>query len=204
MKVFCIGLSKTGTTSLTAALRMLGFDAVHWYATRHAFRYVDGGSIDVDWGLFEQHDAFADTPIARIFPLLDARYPGSRFILTVREPERWIRSFAAQFQAGNLDPFSAQLHRDLYGTEGFDQKHCLDAFARHVAAVRSYFAERPGELLEMDITGGDGWGPLCAFLDRPEPDAAFPCRFTRAERTRSLRFRMLDGLRRRLFVGGGS
>ena len=30
MKVFCIGLSKTGTRSLHDALQLLGFRSVHW------------------------------------------------------------------------------------------------------------------------------------------------------------------------------
>jgi hypothetical protein len=52
----------------------------------------------------------------------------------------------------------------------------------------------------MDITGGDGWSPLCEFLDVAVPEAAFPYRFTRAERRRearggsSLRRRMLGKL----------
>jgi hypothetical protein len=41
---------------------------------KHAFRYTERGGdegegndgIAIDWALFERHDAFADTPIARI------------------------------------------------------------------------------------------------------------------------------------------
>ncbi|WP_295888478.1 sulfotransferase, partial [uncultured Thiohalocapsa sp.] len=90
MKIFCIGLSKTGTTSLTEALKILGYDAVHWYATKHAFRYTDDGGIDIDWDFFERHDAFADTPIARIYPQLDERYPDAKFILTLRDEDAWL------------------------------------------------------------------------------------------------------------------
>ena len=118
MKIFCIGLSKTGTTSVTDALKILGYDAVHWYATRLAFRYVDDETcdgIDIDWSFFERHDAFADTPIARIYPRLDERYPDAKFILTLRDADAWLASFADQFARGGLDPFSARLHRDLYG-----------------------------------------------------------------------------------------
>lgn len=192
-KVFCVGLSKTGTTSLTAALRLLGYDAVHWYATRHAFRYTDTG-IAIDRDLFERHDAFADTPIARIYPELDARYPGARFILTERDPERWLASFADQFAAGSLDDFSARLHRDLYGTDSFDAALCAAAYARHGAAVRAYFAARPADLLVMDLSAGDGWPALCHFLGCPQPTEPFPRRFTRGERRETLLWR----LRRRL------
>jgi hypothetical protein len=196
MKVFCIGLSKTATTSLIEALKILGLDAVHWHATKHAFRYTDDG-IAIDWALIERHDAFADTPIARIYPELDRHYPGARFILTLRDPERWLRSFADQFAAGGLDPFSARLHQDLYGTAGFDATRCRAAFARHTAQVRDYFAARPGDLLEMDIGAGDGWGPLCAFLGLPEPEEPFPRRFSRAERRETWGYRLRAAWQRR-------
>lgn len=198
MKIFCVGLSKTATTSLTAALRLLGYDAVHWHATRHAFRYGEDGSPQIDWAFFEQHDAFADTPIARIYPDLDARYPGARFILTQREPQRWLRSFADQFAAGGLDPFSAQLHRDLYGTDRYDHARCLAAFERHAEQVRAHFATRPEALLELDISAGEGWEPLCAFLGQSVPAAPFPHRFRRGERRATLGYRFGAWLRRAL------
>lgn len=197
MKVFCIGLSKTGTHSLCAALTLLGLDTVHWYATKHAFRYTDAG-LDIDWALFEQHDAFADTPIARIYPALDARYPDARFILTRRDPERWLRSFADQFAERDLDPFSARLHQELYGTRRFDPALCRAAYTRHTEAVLDHFAGRPDALLVLDIDASNGWPALCAFLDRPVPAAPFPHRFTKAERRETLAYRLRAAVQRRL------
>jgi len=180
MKIFCIGLSKTGTTSLTEALKILGYDAVHWYATKHAFRYTDDGGIDIDWDFFERHDAFADTPIARIYPQLDERYPDAKFILTVRDVDAWLDSFADQFAGAGLDPFSTQLHLDLYGTPGFDAERCRSAFAAHSVAVKAHFYERPRSLLELRM--GTGWHELCAFLGKATPCQPYPHRFSRRER----------------------
>jgi hypothetical protein len=181
MKIFCIGLSKTGTTSLTEALRILGFDAVHWYATKHAFRYTDAG-IDIDWDFFERHDAFADTPIARLYPELDARYPDARFILTLRDPDAWLVSFRDQFAAGGLDAFSARLHQDLYGTDRYDADLCRAALRRHQVGAERHFAGRDRTLLTLDITRGEGWATLCEFLGCPIPNLPFPYRFSKRER----------------------
>ncbi|WP_462329690.1 sulfotransferase family protein [Thiohalocapsa halophila] len=199
MKIFCIGLSKTGTTSLTEALRILGFDAVHWYATKHAFRYTADGGIDIDWDFFERHDAFADTPIARIYPQLDERYPDAKFILTQRNIDAWVTSFADQFAGGGLDLFSARLHRDLYGTDGFDAERCRRAFLRHTAAVEAHFAGRRC-LLRLDIEPATGWEPLCRFLGAEHPSCAFPHRFSRSERRREWRRSALDRFFGRLCV----
>jgi hypothetical protein len=43
-----MGLSKTGTVSLTEALRIPGFDAVHWSGTKHAVGDTADGGIDID------------------------------------------------------------------------------------------------------------------------------------------------------------
>jgi hypothetical protein len=40
--------------------------------------------------------------------------------------------------------------------------------------VRSYFADRPGDLLVLDVVGGEGWERLCPFLGLEPPAGPFP------------------------------
>ena len=181
MKIFCIGLSKTSTTSLTEALNILGFKAVHWRDTRHMIHYTDNG-LEIDFDKFDNYDAFADTPIARIYQELDVKYPGSKFILTVRDVSSWAQSFKNQFSRWLDDPFSKILHMELYGTSSYDHEKCVSAFEKHSRDVISYFKGREGDLLVIDIPGGDGWDKLCAFLDRPVPKIEFPKLYTSEER----------------------
>lgn len=190
MKIFCLGLSKTATTSLTDALEIIGFRAAHWNYTRYVFQYTDNG-IEIDFEKFREHDAFADTPIARIYPELDREFPGSKFILTVRDVSRWEKSFSNQFGKGTPDRFSARLHLDLYGTDSYEREMCVAAFNRHTEEVLKYFSGREQDLLVMDITRGDGWDKLCPFLGRPVPDVNFPIKYTKEERNFSYRLRRL-------------
>jgi hypothetical protein len=161
-------------------MRMLGLDAVHWAATRRAFRYTKRG-IKINWAFFERHDVFSDTPIARLYPQLDDRFANAKFILTLRDPDTWLESFDAQFGSRRLAPFVRRLHRDLYGAETYDAAVYRAAFQRHLDQVRMRFAGRPSKLLEFNITAGDGWAPLCDFLGLEQPDQPFPWRFSRAE-----------------------
>lgn len=62
-KIFCIGLSKTGTVSLNHALNILGIKAKH-YPAINAAMYVD----------IEKHDAISDTPVAGVYKILDKKY----------------------------------------------------------------------------------------------------------------------------------
>ena len=190
MKIFCIGLSKTGTNSLTGALDILGYRAVHWHYTRNVFVYRNGG-IEIDYDKFADHDAFADTPIARIYPELDRRFPGSRFILTVRDGARWLESFRSQFENGVSDEFEARLHLDLYGTDSYDPELCMAAFDRHTESVRKYFEGREQDLLILNVTEGDGWDKLCPFLGKPVPEVEFPVRYKKQERDLNYRLRKL-------------
>ena len=192
MKIFCIGLSKTGTTSLMAALEMLGYASAHWHYTRNVFRYTTKG-IKVRFDKFTDHDAFGDTPIARIYPELDKKFANSKFILTVRDIDQWDKSFREMFGQGVEDKFSSRLHMDLYGTDNYDRDKCGSAFKKHNDQVLRYFKGREQDLLVMNISAGDGWVKLCQFLHKPILRVAFPKRYTKTERMeeRTLRQRLL-------------
>lgn len=164
-KTFGIGLSRTGTTSLTLALEALGLSAVHFPTTMKQI---------------EEHDAATDTPVAASFQFLDSRFPGSKFIYTVRDLPEWLEScrrFLGKRQKNHFtaNTFVANLQRHLYGGIDFDPERFRHAYARHDAQVCGHFAERPGDLLVIDICGGDTrWEPLCEFLGADVPDIPFP------------------------------
>jgi len=173
-KVFGIGLSKTGTTSLANALQILG------YRTRDnmgVVRYAKDDLSSVDLGTVEAFDALTDTPIPTFYRHLDARFPGSKFILTVRDTEGWLKSCKKQFTQRFAD-VQTEAHKrlflDLYGTDVFDERRFAAGYERFVGDVREYFKNRPDDLLIIDVTAGEGWDKLCAFLGRPIPEIPFP------------------------------
>ncbi len=160
-KVFGIGLSRTGTSSLTEALQMLGLSAVHFPTTNAEI---------------EAHQAATDT-----FEALDDRYPGSLFIMTVRPRADWLAScerfWKSHHQEFSTDRFKINLHRRLYEGSEFEAARFSRAYNRHLERVYGYFARRPNDLLCLDICGGgDIWTSLSAFLGLAKPDIAFPHR----------------------------
>ena len=163
-KIFGIGLSKTGTHSLTKALRILG------YRTRHYFFDLDE---------IEELDAATDTPIARAYKELDRKYPGSRFVLTQRDLASWLDACRVHFASDADRAEKIALRLDVYGTRAFDERRFRSARRRHLRDVQRHFRDRPGDLLVLDICGGEGWEPLCRFLGRPVPDLPFPHVYSR-------------------------
>lgn len=173
-KIFGVGLSKTGTTSLANALQILGYSVRdNMGVTRYA--KDDLSSVDVD--VVDAFDALTDTPIPSFYRQLDALYPGSRFILTVRDTEGWLKSCKKQFTqrfAELQTDAHKQLFVDLYGTDVFEERQFAEGYERFVRGVEDYFGRRPDDLLIMDVTAGEGWEKLCRFLARPVPDVPFP------------------------------
>lgn len=166
MKVFGIGLARTGTTSLTKALRILGYRAVHFPTSFDQILY---------------HDAATDTSVAYRFEELDRLFPGSKFILTIRDEKGWLASYSRfrglQVRIGKNWPMMREARRVreiLFGTQEFDPEAWLAGYRRHTARVLEYFADRPQDLLVMNITAGDGWEKLCPFLGKPIPAVPFP------------------------------
>ena len=171
--IFGIGLSKTGTTSLFAALGMLGYRA----ATYRHFRSlgVEGWFQD-DFGVdyLAGYDAATDLPLASYYPQLDSRYPGSLFILTVRDVESWLDSARRHFTNEPASAFGRDVRLVAYGISGFDESRFRFVYEAHLRNVTEYFRERRNSLLTLDIVGGEGWDKLCPFLGREIPDVAFP------------------------------
>jgi len=171
-RIFGIGLCRTGTTSLTEALQILGYRAIHFPRTT-----VRPCRIAIDPELLRTYHAFTDMPVPLLYRCLDRRYPRSRFVLTVRDPESWIESFRrlARFQKGHkVRPSLRVLRHLILGRSYFHESAYRRAYGRHLRRVRRYFASRPQDLLILNIAAGDGWEKLCPFLGRPIPEVPFP------------------------------
>jgi hypothetical protein len=168
-KVFCIGFQKTGTTTMRSALEALDYRVAGHFGVDDP--EIRANALPNALDLARKYSAFQDNPWPVLFRDLDQHFPGSRFVLTVRDPERWLASVVDHF--GDLStpmrewiygPGSPRGHEDVY----------LERFERHNREVRDYFSIRSGDLLEMNIEAGDGWDPLCGFLGLPRPAIPFP------------------------------
>jgi hypothetical protein len=173
-KIFGIGLTKTGTASLAMALRMLGYRTLHKgdMATSRAVdrAAAEGRPLLSDIGT--GFDAYLDVEaIGRRFREADRQYPGSRFILTTRELDSWLSS-RERHVLGNQERHRAGAYEGSRLV--VDRPAWITEREEHHAAVHSYFTDRPGDLLVIDICGGEGWELLAPFLGRTISARPFP------------------------------
>lgn len=171
--IFGIGLSKTGTTSLFAALDLLGLRSATYRHLR-ALGLEEWFAGDFERDYLAGYEAATDLPLATFFPQLDRRYPGSKFVLTTRALESWLESAAKHFSTPPASEFGRLVRLATYGVTGYDEARFRYVHETHARNVGWYFRDRPDALLSLDVVAGEGWEKLCPFLGQPIPNAPFP------------------------------
>jgi hypothetical protein len=203
MRVIGAGLPRTGTLTQKVALEMLGVGpCYHWVDVLADLNRVAQWQRAMDgtqpWDEIFEAGGFhstVDWPGGYFYKELMERYPEAKVLLSVRAPEAWERSFRETIwnmghgesllrllssARGQVDPqwrdYLALVERMFWGPQGtFAAGHATPAeltveMERHNAEVRATVpAER---LLEWQV--GEGWEPLCEFLEVPVPAEPLP------------------------------
>ncbi len=204
-RIFCIGLSRTGTTSIAYALEEFGYKSSAlplnfrhqnklvalkvWINRLCMFlskrllskrlvlfkkTYSRKNKLILNMKGYEHFNVLSDTPTALLFRELDKKYPGSKFILTTRDQEDWLKSCERHFQPKFTGGLFDQLNYEIYGTHVFDRDKFIQAYARHIQQVKGYFANRSADLLCIDVCAGEGFEKIAPFLEKPIPRKGFP------------------------------
>ncbi len=194
IEVIGAGFGRTGTTSLKAALRRLGYDKCHHMdelLTEHkqARTWIAAQRGEpVDWrALLRGYRATTDWPSCSFYRELMREFPEAKVVLTVRDPDRWYDSVAATIYPlsyrqprwigalargiGSIAAVAKHVVWDGTFSDRFsDRAHAIAVFKAHIEEVKRVVpAER---LLVFEVK--QGWEPLCAFLGVPAPDEPFP------------------------------
>ena len=153
-KVWVIGLSRTGTTSITKLLNN--------YALLRIDHFPSLKSLN---GYWYPNDGASDIPVSFMYKELDRKHPNSKFILTKREKESWLTSTEnfittkdrLKSERGvELNPDTLMMREKIYGSQSFDRETWSNGYDTYHADVREYFANRPSNLLEIDFVTGNG------------------------------------------------
>jgi len=168
-KIFGLGLSKTGTTTLGACFAQLGFRHLLWRAD--LVEAWCNGDLDPIYDKIERYDTFEDLPFPFIYKELADRYPDARFILTVRStPEKWLESFTKHAMRIDRD---SKLRKRIYGV-GYPQnspERYQAFYERHNREVLAHLGDRVKQLC---WESGDGWSELCGFIGATPPQGPLP------------------------------
>ena len=180
-RVFGIGMQRTGTSSLHEAFQTLGFDSMHWPSADWAQAVWQETNKWGRSGTLERSYAACDNPIPSLYQKLDKAYPGSKFVLTVRDENDWLASVEKfwtyegnhQRWVWDVDKFTHRMHSIIYGQPTFDREVFRARYRKHNAEVMEYFDGR-ADLLRMDVAPDTPMDDLCGFLGVPPTGRKFP------------------------------
>ncbi len=201
LKVIGAGFGRTGTLSLKLALEELGLGPCYHMIEVNAHREHDAlwlalaRSEASDWRpMLQGYASTVDWPTTYVWKELAAANPQAKIILTLRDPDAWYASAAATIfarmiefetlraEALRSDPAAIdearRRHMEMINTliventfgGSLDKDNAIAVFNAHNEEVRRSV---PREKL-LVYKSGDGWEPLCAFLDMPVPSAPYP------------------------------
>lgn len=200
MKLIGAGLPRTATMSQKFALEMLGLDPCYHMMNLWADfdvlpkwrRALDDPSVLTE--ILDGYDAIVDWPGAYFHAELLELYPDAKVLLSVRDPDAWAQSMddtikglfyndvlMAHMSAARctVDPQwrgFIELMEEMWFSSGLmrgpdtTNEWMSQAMTRYHAQVARTV---PSDRL-LVWSPGDGWEPLCSFLELPVPEAPFP------------------------------
>lgn len=174
-KIFGIGWAKTGTTTLGKCFEILGYNHQPQRLDFVADLKTDDLSRILE--LADKKDTFEDWPWLLLFKELDRAFPGSRFVLTQRDSQKWVKSYSNMLNNHEVASEEVnEIRRILYGLPFPDvtENQLIARYQKHNSEVSTYFRDRPNDLLIVDWEQESEWGKLCEFLGKPVPEQSFP------------------------------
>jgi hypothetical protein len=201
MRLIGAGLPRTGTLSQKVALEMLGFQPCYHMVNvlgnlDEAQTWRRGLEGEAVWEeVFDGFEATVDWPGSFFYKQLSEFYPDAKVLLSVRDAEAWERSmrdtiwglFYGDMLIRDLSQARCRVDAKWRGylelmEDMWEQSGLIDSgdetTSESMQAAMERFHVEVQETVPADRllvwSVGDGWEPLCDFLELPVPDTPFP------------------------------
>lgn len=185
--VFCIGPNKSGTTSLGAFLANAGFRVAPQYKGEMLLHDWAQGDFRRLIKFCRRYEAFQDVPFSypNTYRALFEAFPDAKFILTKRNSaDDWYQSairFHAKIVGKGRIPTADDLKAFPYRYVGWlwdaqrlryriDEQTLYDpeiykvAYQTHLKEAVAYFSDKPGHLLEVNLSDPRASEKILEFL----------------------------------------
>ena len=192
LRVIGAGLPRTGTSSLKAALEILGFGPCHHMAelidkpdrSAQFARALGGEKIDFHT-LMKGYGSTLDEPTTSLYKEIHRAYPKAKIILSIRDSgEKWYESWensVKPIMTGNWFYFSVYL-LEFLRLQCVVCRKIAKKWAEEDGGIGPWTHDRHNARVIRENDGKDllvfnvkeGWSPLCKFLEVDIPDVPFP------------------------------
>jgi len=153
VKVFGVGLSKTGTKSLACALNKFGLEIYH-FPTVHQLTDKNGA---------------VDTPVIAFLPQILSLYPDAKLICTVRGLEDWLVSCKNHFLP-TKSYYIQMVRRLVYGSDLPTKQDLVSSYHKHQELIKSLNPL----IIDCFNEGNNCMEKIGEFLDFPVKNNVYP------------------------------
>lgn len=202
-RVFCVSMQRTGTTSVGKFFRDFGFRWAGWPADEKnmwSWAWYEGDLEKIFASPdFRSANAFEDSPwhLPDFYKILFHRFPRSKFILFIRDPDSWFQSMLRHSGGdiigstkGHCKTYRRELeYYELLDSGEFDEEtenqthspktmkltghgeHYKKVYRLHNTEVQDFFRRHAPEALHVGrLEDSDKWKKLGEFLGVEVPD----------------------------------
>ncbi|KAI1081816.1 P-loop containing nucleoside triphosphate hydrolase protein [Whalleya microplaca] len=209
-KLIVLSAPRSGTHGLYLALKQIGFKPYHMVEVLNAgvnsvqimndgleaelyHKSRPYGRPEFDkW--FADYDIIIEMPFFMIRSVLKA-YPDAKFLLTERDPDKWVKSFCNTIGRTSvaMNSFPTSLFKQLdgfasgmahfgkrtldyfsngYGMSEEGRRHLAENYRDYIATVKQLVP--PEQLKVCKLEDGFGWKEVCPYLGVPVPNIPWP------------------------------
>ena len=195
-KFFCIGMNKTGTTSMKKAFEDLGYSVGNQRLAERLTPYYHKRDFGPIIKYCRTAQVFQDVPFSWLntYKILDQAFPDSKFILTIRDsPEQWYHS-VINFHSKRFGhfPTAEDLKNSNYVWKGWEWENkvaywgitdendiwnkgkYVKRYIQHNNDVEQYFKVKYDKLLIINLSKSDSYNRFTEFLNIKSPYKEFP------------------------------
>jgi len=186
-KVFCIGMNKTGTTSIEHFLIDIGYKMAPQLLSEKFIRDWYNRDFGKIIKFAKKYEGFQDRPwnLPYFYVLLDHYFPGSKFILTIRDDSKeWfdsyvryhtkllgkgriptpddLKEFEYSYKGYIWDGQQMLYHADIHGL--YNETVYREIYDRYNKEVTEYFTTKTNQLLVINLKDKNASEKLHNFL----------------------------------------
>ncbi|WP_375577902.1 sulfotransferase [Marivirga tractuosa] len=195
-KYFCIGLNKTGTTSLKRAFQDLGFKVGNQRKAERLLKDIINRNYNTFLNYCDTAEVFQDVPFSffDIYKVLFEKYPDAKFILTIRDsPEQWVNSitkFHAKKFSNNCVATAEELKRAEYVWPGwmweamkynfdvseqdpYNRENLQERYIKYNREAKEFFSTSD-HFIELNLSQKESYQKFTNFIGVDSPYLDFP------------------------------
>jgi len=172
-KIFVIGFHRTGTRTIASCISECGYKIIHYpHPPRDPYIFDDLLTHTRHWKTLSSCDGIADIVTVPHFKDLDVLYPGSKFILSLRQLDEWSESAVRHLDrvynnafghTAERHTFDETMHHMLYGNRT-SKEEIKERHLAHLNDVYRYF-RGTNKLLAINIFANNSTKRLSEFLN---------------------------------------